>query len=210
MRVRNSRPWALLGCVLIAAVGDGETVIRVTDGDSLVIDSNGREVEVRLADIDAPEFDQPRGNEARVALHSLVAGRDVRLDLIGGDAYRRIVARVYVDETDVSAELVRRGLAWVRRAYEHAPELTEFEDRARRAARGLWADDNRVAPWIWRASRPLTGDRLRRTIPKVDCGTKRVCSHMTTCEEAIAFLRQCKLTQIDGDGDGTPCEKLCR
>ena len=203
-------PWVLLGCVLIAAVGNAETVIRVTDGDSLVIDSNGREVEVRLADIDAPEFDQPRGNEARVALHSLVAGRDIRLDLIGGDAYRRIVARVFVDETDIGAELVRQGLAWVRRAFEHAPELTDLEDRARRAERGLWADDNRVAPWIWRESKSATRDWLRGTIPKVDCGTKRACSQMRTCEEAIAFLRQCKLTQIDGDGDGIPCEKLCR
>ena len=92
-----------------------ETVVRVKDGDSLVVDSNGREVEVRLADIDTPEFNQPRGDEAREALRSLVDGKEVRLELIGGDAYRRIVAHVFVGDLDVNAELVRRGLAWVRR-----------------------------------------------------------------------------------------------
>ena len=85
-------------------------MVRVKDGDSLVVDSNGRQVEVRLADIDAPEYNQPRGDEAHAALRSLVEGKDVRLDLIGGDAYRRIVARVFVDEIDVNAELLRRGL----------------------------------------------------------------------------------------------------
>lgn len=32
-----------------------------------------------------------------------------------------------------------------------------------------------------------------------------------TCEEAKFYLTQCGLTRMDGgDGDGVPCEKLCR
>lgn len=201
---------------LLAFVGIGtwcaaaETVIRVKDGDSLVVDSNGREAEIRLADIDTPEWNQPRGKEARDALLALVGGKDVRLELIGGDVYRRIVAHVYVGDVDVNAELVRRGLAWVRRAYDPAPSLVALEEGARQAQRGLWADDDPVPPWIWRKTKRSNTGRQLGAIPEVECGTKQSCAQMTRCEEAIAFLRQCKLTGIDGDGDGVPCEKLCR
>ena len=209
MRLHDVMRPALLVAVAFAPWCAAETVVRVKDGDSLVVDSNGREVEVRLADIDTPEFNQPRGDEAKEALSSLVDGKDVRLELVGGDAYRRIVAHVFVGEVDVNAELVRRGLAWVRRAYDPAPSLVALEDGARQAERGLWADEDPVPPWIWRKTKQ-SADRELGAIPEVECGTKQSCAKMTSCEEAIAFLRQCKLTRIDGDGDGIPCEKLCR
>ncbi len=209
MRLYGVARPALLASVIFGPWCTAETVVRVKDGDSLVVDSNGRDVEVRLADIDTPEFNQPRGDEARDALHSLVDGKEVRLELIGGDAYRRIVARVFVDSLDVNAELVQRGLAWVRRAYDPAPSLVALEDGARQAKRGLWADEDPVPPWIWRKTEQ-SADRQLGPIPQVECGTKQTCAKMSSCEEAIAFLRQCKLTRIDADGDGIPCEKLCR
>ena len=210
MRLHEIMRPALLASVALAPWCAAETVVRVKDGDSLVVESNGREAEVRLADIDTPEVNQPRGDEAREALRSLVAGKDVRLELVGGDAYRRIVAHVFVGEIDVNAELVRRGLAWVRRAYDPAPSLVALEDGARQARRGLWADADPVPPWIWRKTKQTDNPRELGAIPEVECGTKQSCAAMKTCEEAIAFLRQCKLTRIDGDGDGIPCEKLCR
>ena len=209
MRLHEIMWPSLLACAVFPTMSAAETVVRVKDGDSLVVDSNGREVEVRLADIDTPEFNQPRGDEARDALRSLVDGKEVRLELVGGDAYRRIVAHVFDGDLDVNAELVRLGLAWVRRAYDPAPSLVALEDGARQAGRGLWADEDPVPPWIWRKTERST-DRQLGAIPEVECGTKQSCAKMTSCEEAIAFLRQCKLTRIDGDGDGIPCEKLCR
>ncbi|WP_202967642.1 excalibur calcium-binding domain-containing protein [Comamonas thiooxydans] len=33
---------------------------------------------------------------------------------------------------------------------------------------------------------------------------------MTSCEEAIFFIRNCPGTKMDGDNDGIPCERqLC-
>ena len=220
----------LLAGLLCSLGAHAEQVVRVKDGDSLVIDSGGRQVDVRLADIDAPEYRQPRGDEARTVLQSLVEGRDVQLRLVGGDAYRRIVAHVSVDGVDVNAEMVRRGLAWVRRSYDPAPLLVRHEDEARAAQRGLWADADSTPPWEWRreqrrggkAARPATrttaatATRTRTsvaqaTVPQVRCGTKRFCREMRTCGEALAFLRQCGVASMDGDEDGVPCEKdLCR
>ena len=190
-----------------------ERVLRVKDGDSIVIESAEREVDVRIADIDAPELDQPYGLEAKSALEALVGSRDVRLELVGGDAYRRIVANVYVEQRDVAAELVVRGLAWVRRSYASAARLVGLEEAARHDRRGLWADADPVAPWLWRRWGPSSGqDKVQPMPPEisVECGAKTYCRQMRSCEEAIAYLRQCGLKTIDGDGDGIPCEKLCR
>ena len=216
----------VLAALLLSVAAHAEQVVRVKDGDSLVVDSGGRQVDVRLADIDAPEHRQPRGDEARALLRSLVEGREVQLQLVGGDAYRRVVAHVLVDGVDVNAELVRRGLAWVRRGYDPAPQLIRHEDEARDAQRGLWADADATPPWVWRrarranntAQRPAarstsTASRMsiaQATVPRVRCGTKRVCREMTSCGEALAFMRQCGVTSMDGDGDGVPCEhELC-
>lgn len=38
------------------------------------------------------------------------------------------------------------------------------------------------------------------------CDGRRYCSQMTSCAEATYFLRNCPGTEMDGDGDGTPCE----
>ena len=216
----------VLAALLLSVAAHAEQVVRVKDGDSLVVESGGRQVDVRLADIDAPEHRQPRGDEAHAALRSLVAGREVQLQLVGGDAYRRVVAHIVVDGVDVNGELVRRGLAWVRRDYNPAPQLIRYEDEARDARRGLWADADATPPWEWRRARRASKAAQRpaarttrsasarmsiaqATVPRVRCGAKRLCREMTSCGEALAFLRQCGVTRMDGDGDGVPCEQLC-
>lgn len=42
------------------------------------------------------------------------------------------------------------------------------------------------------------------------CEGKRTCSQMSNCAEARFYLTQCGVARLDGDGDGVPCEKLCR
>lgn len=39
------------------------------------------------------------------------------------------------------------------------------------------------------------------------CDGRTHCSQMKSCEEAKYFLKNCPGTEMDGDGDGTPCEK---
>jgi hypothetical protein len=46
---------------------------------------------------------------------------------------------------------------------------------------------------------------------KFTCDGRTHCSHMTSCEEATFFLRNCPGTKMDGNNDGIPCEKQwCR
>lgn len=39
---------------------------------------------------------------------------------------------------------------------------------------------------------------------------KRTCKDMSSCDEAKFYLTTCGLKRLDRDGDGVPCEKLCR
>jgi cold shock CspA family protein len=59
---------------------------------------------------------------------------------------------------------------------------------------------------------PLTSESPATTVPesarsRFRCDGRTHCSQMTSCEEATYFLRNCPGTQMDGDGDGVPCER---
>jgi endonuclease YncB( thermonuclease family) len=105
-------------------------------------------------EIDAPEAHQPYGTLAKQVLSDLTFGRDLRVVVVDHDRYGRTVGRIYVGSTDVSAELVSAGAAWVYTKYNHDPSLPVREAEARAAHRGLWAlpEDQRVPPWEWRST----------------------------------------------------------
>ncbi len=43
--------------------------------------------------------------------------------------------------------------------------------------------------------------------PAYICDGRIHCAQMTSCDEAMFFLHNCPNTQMDGDGDGMPCER---
>lgn len=48
--------------------------------------------------------------------------------------------------------------------------------------------------------------QLAAPAARYTCDGRTHCSHMTSCAEAKYFIRNCPNTQMDGDGDGDPCE----
>ncbi|MFH0952496.1 MAG: hypothetical protein V1838_04970 [Patescibacteria group bacterium] len=42
------------------------------------------------------------------------------------------------------------------------------------------------------------------------CYCGKTCSDIDTCDEAFFQLRNCGCTGLDPDGDGVPCEEICR
>lgn len=188
-------------------------VVSIQDGDTLTVLVAGRPVKVRLAGIDAPEREQPFGEKSRQSLSSLAFNRTVSVAVQKMDDYGRTIGVVTVAGSNVEAEQVRRGLAWVYRQYSHDAQLLALEAEARAARRGLWADANPTPPWNWRHSGQTGQTPARRSTSGVftgRCGEKRACKEMTSCEEAQFYLKECGLSRLDGDQDGTPCEALCR
>lgn len=139
--------WAPQGPVLNGRVSE------VIDGDSIEVELSTGPVEVRMHSIDAPEFDQPGGREARAALERRLRGKDVVLEPMGQDQYGRMTAVVHLGSVNVDAWLVREGHAWVSRQHARDPRYCEAEMAARRERRGLWARPagEQRAPWEWRA-----------------------------------------------------------
>lgn len=112
--------------------------------------------------------------------------------------------------------MVREGHAWVYRKYLRDRSLLEDEAAAREAEAGLWAlpEAQLTPPWEWREDQRggvVIPERVREPeIGGFRCGTKRTCREMTSCEEARFYLDVCRVTRLDGDGDGVPCEGICR
>lgn len=52
----------------------------------------------------------------------------------------------------------------------------------------------------------LVSTPVAATPSRFSCDGRTHCSQMTSCEEATYFIRHCPNTQMDGDGDGIPCE----
>ncbi|HEY7639295.1 MAG TPA: thermonuclease family protein [Steroidobacteraceae bacterium] len=127
-------------------------LVRVKDGDSLVAKIQGVAMEIRLAEIDAPELEQPYGHSAKQELAALAAGRQLVILPLDTDRYGRTVAHVWNGDTHLNAELVKRGAAWFYSEYARTEALYYDEQEARDAKRGLWALPlrDRIEPWTWR------------------------------------------------------------
>ena len=127
-------------------------VIRVIDGDSLVLKVNGAQYRVELAAIDAPEANQPWGMAATDTLHRWLTGRFV---VVQGHAQAtQLTGQIIFGGRDVGLDLVRDGLAWALPGSAddpHRAAIAAAQETARQEKRGLWSDDNPVAPWVWRA-----------------------------------------------------------
>lgn len=54
---------------------------------------------------------------------------------------------------------------------------------------------------------PLAAPFNRPIDLNATCDGRMLCSQMTSCTEAKAFLRSCPGVQMDSDGNGIPCEK---
>ena len=136
-------------------------VIAVIDGDTLLlmpIDSkrgHPRIYKLRLADIDAPEKDQPFGEEAKRELAKLVLHQQIYVVMVATDHYGRRIGWVRVARTprldiNVNVELVQRGWAWAFTRYRRHPHLQAAQQAALHSRRGLWAEERPVPPWVWR------------------------------------------------------------
>ena len=143
--------------------GDGlATVVRVVDGDTLVVRFANATTQqrVRLLGMDTPESVKPNtpvqcfAKEASKRTEELVPpGTALRLvgDVESHDAYGRLLAYVYRQSDDLflNLTLVQEGFA---QAYTFPPNVSHAEDfvraaaDARQAGRGLWANCPNVRP----------------------------------------------------------------
>ena len=118
---KGSKEWAvsflLITCIfsqlIVIAyaweIDKTASVTSVIDGDSFSITGD----EVRLADVSAPEWDEPGGSAATSALYGLISGKTVYLDTdqqSGRGPYGRLIAVVYVKTSSTQYINVNKAL----------------------------------------------------------------------------------------------------
>ncbi|MFK8015469.1 MAG: thermonuclease family protein [Gammaproteobacteria bacterium] len=137
-----------------APAGDSSpvTLVKVRDGDSLVVRMNGQPLEVRLHGIDAPERGQPYGDASRKGLVNLVNDKTLLMERRTVDRYDRHVALITVagSTTSVNQQMLERGHAWHYVRYDQNPAWARSHSAAKSAKKGLWSNPKPIAPWEWR------------------------------------------------------------
>ncbi|MBE9185419.1 thermonuclease family protein [Microcoleus sp. LEGE 07076] len=149
-------------------------VKRVSDGDTLVAsDSDGKDIKVRFACIDAPEVPHTNaeknskkaadknqfkwGTQAYQKMEQLVkeGGGRVVLTVTDTDRYGRKISEVRLPNGKFAQEvLVREGLAMVYVPYlKNCPSASivqQAEAEAKKNRRGVWGDSKFVPAWKFR------------------------------------------------------------
>ena len=156
----------LLSALIISpASAELTNVIRVVDGDTIVVNHQGQNEKVRLIGVDTPETVDPRrpvqyyGKEASAFTKKMLTGKQVRLEFDQNkrDKYDRLLAYVHLPlaqikdapdcmvksgpaEFDFDASLISCGYAhaYTRFPFARMDKYRELERQARFSNRGLW------------------------------------------------------------------------
>src|ERR1044071_306023 len=148
---------AFLLLILLAFNIDAATlygrVIEVNDGDVLTVFNLNRSVRIKLMAVDAPESSQAFGEVAKKHLGELVYDKQVLVEYWGIAADGRLVGRVTLNGADIGAQMIRDGAAWFDASNQDHLSASDrevyqqSEQAARTEKRGLWQQENPVAPW---------------------------------------------------------------
>lgn len=210
----------------------------ITNGDTFTcLKENKQQIKVRLAQINAPENNQPIGQKSQQLLSDLIFGQLVTLKNMNTDRYGCTLAEIYKDKIHINTRMVYEGLAYTQ--YQTDQFYTAVQNEARQEKRGLWADSDPIYPRDWHKNKchniqknninqqtkpqrktavesnsETNPIHLKKVANKViksrfSCGGKTVCRQMSSCAEAQFYLNQCGLTRLDRDRDGIPCESIC-
>jgi micrococcal nuclease len=145
------RPWEGGGAAEAGPASATAPVIRVIDGDTIMVRFEGRDQYVRLIGVDTPETVKPDtpvqcfGERASHFTKRLLEGRRVRLvfGVERHDVYGRLLAYVHLGPRLVESMLMRRGLArslTIPPNDRLSPLFHRLQRRAALAGRGLWGD----------------------------------------------------------------------
>ena len=130
---------------------DSFRVVGIHDGDSItVLSVEKKQIKIRLEGIDAPELKQAFGSRAKEHLSSLIMGKDVTLIVKGEDLYKRTLSKILLGAQDVNLTMISDGFACNYSKYSKDKKFAEAEAKIKK--KGLWIDQDPVAPWNYRSN----------------------------------------------------------
>lgn len=126
-------------------------VVKFDDGDTIVVDMNGKNETIRFIGVDTPETHDPRkavqcfGMAAADFTKNLIGTNDVRLEAdpqsTNRDRYDRLLRYIYLpDGRLVNQEIITQGygFAYLGFPFTKSNEFKQSQDAARTGNLGLW------------------------------------------------------------------------
>lgn len=147
--------------IFVPKAGQSEEwqVVRVSDGDTIVVRQGLQEEKVRFCGIDAPEKEQPMGDQATAYLQQLIneADGNVLISQTDRDRYGRMVGEVFTvsatGEKLLQEELLQAGMVYVYPQYigscPNAQPMHMAETIAQQNKAGVWSSEQQ-RPWEYR------------------------------------------------------------
>ncbi|MBA4375801.1 MAG: hypothetical protein C0401_06475 [Anaerolinea sp.] len=187
-------------------------VVRITDGDTIVVNIDGTEYKLRYIGVDAPESNASGGGQSTAYNRALVEGKTVTLvkDVSEVDRYDRLLRYVFAGDVFVNYEMARAGFST---SGTWPPDtscdqtLANAEATARSNKLGLWAPTVTLKPYIPPAStKPAPSGNCSPAYPSVCIPPA---PPDLDCKD-VPFKRFKVLPpdphNFDRDGDGIGCE----
>lgn len=204
------------------------SVVKIVDGDTLVINISDKDETVRLIGLDTPEVVDPRkpvecfGKEASRRAQELMENKKVRMesDVSQGDIdkYGRLLRYIYLEDgTLVNKKLIEEGFGFeytYQIPYKYQAEFKEAQEMARKNKVGLWADNACVGFMIEPTPIKLPTGHLQTStnvLPsEFNCDCGKNCLRISSCEEAEFQLKVCGCEKRDWDRDNNACDFWCQ
>lgn len=130
-------------------------VVRVIDGDTLMINLNGENTRLRLIGINTPESVGEReeecfGVEAKKYMEQIATGKNITLEYDDSqgltDQYGRLLAFVYLEDGQMlNRKMISDGYAYeytFMNDYKYKKSFKEAQALAKSSERGLWSKDS--------------------------------------------------------------------
>lgn len=143
-----------LGCVAyaIGQTTEKPKVIRLVDGDTFTVLTEGKYETVRMIGINAPEFTKVKecyGKESTDKLKELIDGKEVKLEAdptqADKDKYGRLLRYVFLNDSNINLYLIAEGYAkeyTYSKAYKYQDEFKKAQTKAVASKKGMWSGDN--------------------------------------------------------------------
>lgn len=207
-------------------------VVKVIDGDTIVVDIGGKNETIRLIGIDAPEIGGGSrskkcfGKEAEEFARKLLSDASVELKKDESqndrDKYNRLLRyAIMEDGNNFNEQMISGGLAreyTYKTPYKYQKEFKNAENEARNEKKGLWgACTKSQINADERSDRSQNGPQIDAENLTNNCyceSNKYNCTDFKTHNEAQKIFECCiakvgnDIHKLDGNNDGQVCESL--
>lgn len=130
-------------------------ITQIIDGKTAILTlSDGKQVNIWLRFLEVPEPEQQLSQTAKEHLEKLILNKDVRFAFYKNYS-QGWVGVLYLNETDVSMQMLRDGAAWFDAPENdgYGSEYRKMENLAKSEKRGVWGIEGLKPPWEFRAEK---------------------------------------------------------